>query len=475
MAHAATVQVGEIAHSPFPRSASVYALKELARRGGVAAELFGLWKIEFDRDNFLSVYVKPGARSRIRFPLASQQFWQEINAGSIRTSTASWMHPPTAAQENISDVKIPFSTREARHIGPLFALQGRDCIECAVDLPISALLTLSRFEETRSFTFDDHNRFSAFSSIAWRDGFLHRPVVDECALAFAQAVACLLPTWKPDKNHFRVLLGHDVDDVGLPFVFRSALGHALRRRSTASTFRDLLAPVLRSDTTYQHLLRKLVMISVARGLKPAIYWKSSSPGPYDRGYRLQDKRISALAKEFTNRGIEMGIHPGYQTFRSREKLSAELNAVQRWLGQRPLGGRQDYLRWNPGTWLLWESLGMAYDASVGFADHIGFRAGTCHPYRPWLISEQREANLLEVPLLAMDTTLQGYMKLNPEEALSRLQACVAKCRAVGGVFSLAWHNTTMMNAGYTRIYTRLVEELAGSESYDWRAPSNAID
>ena len=165
----------------------------------------------------------------------------------------------------------------------------------------------------------------------------------------------------------------------------------------------------------------------------------------------------------------MGAHPSYETFGSLERLRLEVTAVRELLQENNIGGRQDFLRWNPQSWVHWEALGLAYDATVGFADYVGFRAGTCYPYRPWLLSEQREAELLEIPLMAMDSTAQGYMRLSSEEALASLLECVARCRLVGGVFSLLWHNTRLIGRGYAPVYLRLIDELSGSASYDWRA------
>lgn len=136
------------------------------------------------------------------------------------------------------------------------------------------------------------------------------------------------------------------------------------------------------------------------------------------------------------------------------------------LGTRNVGGRQDFLRWTPNDWVGWESEGLLYDASVGFADFVGFRAGTAYPYRPWLLSENREARLLEIPIVAMDTTLHGYMRLDPHQALEKLRNCVARCRVVGGVFHLIWHNTKMMHPGYSKTYKTLIEELSGSKRYE---------
>jgi hypothetical protein len=135
------------------------------------------------------------------------------------------------------------------------------------------------------------------------------------------------------------------------------------------------------------------------------------------------------------------------------------------LGTRRVGGRQDFLRWDPSCWQLWEAEGLAYDASVGFADTNGFRAGTSIPYRPWLLAENREARLVEIPMTAMDSALRGYGKLEPHDALSRLRRLVERCRAVGGVFHLVWHNTTMMDRGYANVYRTLIQELAGTPGF----------
>jgi hypothetical protein len=385
------------------------------------------------------------------------------------------MHSEGELQRLVPNFKIPFSSDDRGDVGPLFTTSRNDCIQCSVDLPTSTLLTLGRFEETLPILRDRHWRFSAFSSVAWRDGFLHRPIVDEYGLALAQALSHLLPDWRPQERRLRVKLSHDVDEIGLPFLFRSTIAHTVRRGSPWATICDLLAAGMHAETACQRLLRQIVKLDIECGLDTAVYWKSSAPGCYDRGYNLKDKRNLALLCEFQSQGIEMGIHPSYQTFKSPQELHNEVVALREWLGNPMLGGRQDYLRWDPDTWSLWESCGLAYDASVGFADHIGFRAGTSHPYRPWLFNQGRESNLLEIPLIAMDSTLESYMKLRPGQAFATLGDCVARCRSVGGVFTLAWHNTMLMNRGYSRVYRTLLDELAGSDRYDWRESNYGIE
>jgi hypothetical protein len=472
MAQAATIRQRTEEAPLLSREAVRYSIKELARRAGVNAADFRHWRVEVEND-FVSVIVDSNG-GRIRFPQAPPDFRKQIQAGKFRASTAGWMSRSSQSHGLISDFKIPFSSSTTADLGPLFRVTGEATIDCAVDLLSSAFLTLSRFEETLPGGRDRYGRFSAFSSIAWRDGFLNRPIVDEYGLAFSEAIQRLLPGWQPERPRFRVKLGHDVDEIGFPFNLRGIVGHTIRRGQPGASLRDCAAPWLGIDTNYQLLLRKVIALSLQRDLKPAVYWKASAPGPHDTGYDPRHSSIRAMIDDFQSYGLEMGIHPGYETFESPEKLKAEVVTLRSALGEVRLGGRQDFLRWTPKTWEHWEACGLAYDASVGYADHVGFRAGTCQPYHPWLASQDRQAELLEIPLLAMDCTLQSYMKADADEALLHLRDCARRCREVGGVFTLVWHHTRLPHSGYARAYHTFLDELSGSEMYDGRYATNEI-
>jgi|SRR5579863_5230685 len=464
-ASSATVRSQEVPE--FPRAAAAYALKELARRAGVSADFYRTWRMEIDAAGFINVFVEPGTAKRIRFSQATPEFWQRIRAGVFRTSRASWMPRPERRSALVPDFRVPFSSIDKEEIGSLFSVMDNNCVECPVDLLASTMLTLARFEETLPSPKDEHGRFSAHSSIAWRDRFLDRPIIDEFGLALEQALSHLLPRWMPQQRRLRVKLSHDVDEIGLPFTLRGTIGHVARRGHPAWALRDLLAPLVNIETTYQRLLRRIVALSLERGITPAVYWKASAPGLNDTGYDPRQHAIRLMIEDLRTQGVELGIHPGYASYQSPDTLAAEVSALQELFGKRQLGGRQDFLRWNPQMWIEWESLGLAYDSSVGFADRIGFRAGTCYPFRPWILSEHREANLLEIPLLAMDETFYSHQKLEPAETLVRLRELLARCRAVGGVFTLLWHNTRIVHRGFLHAYQTLLDELAGTESYNW--------
>jgi len=110
-----------------------------------------------------------------------------------------------------------------------------------------------------------------------------------------------------------------------------------------------------------------------------------------------------------------------------------------------------------------------YDSTVGYPDRVGFRAGTCIPYRPWLLSQDREAQLLEIPLIVMDVTLLESMNLQRQELLNVVGRLIEKCRAVGGVFTFLCHNTTLRDPNFVQSYENILDLLASSDRFDCRS------
>ena len=298
-----------------------------------------------------------------------------------------------------------------------------------------------------------------------------RPSWTNYGLALESVVRALIPAWQSPPRHLRVKLSHDIDEIGIPYSPRDAAVQLFARRRTATGLRDLVsgvAPVMPGSLLQ---VTEICRIAESHGLRSALYWKTSGKSPHDSGYSLSDPRVAGIIAELRHRNIEMGVHPGYDTFLAPVKLREEADRCRRAIGQQQIGGRQHYLRWHPHTWAHWEQCGLAYDSTLGYADRPGFRAGTCIPYQPWLWDQNRRANLLEIPLILMDRTLTSYMRLTPDQSLAVVSSLKRRCQAVGGVLTLLWHNNCL-GRPFSAYYPRIFAELSGSENYDWRA--NAV-
>jgi len=448
-----------------------YALEELCRRAGLDVDSKRIWSIESGEDGqTLALRAGDPYFGRIEFP---------THPGEPRPELAVHKAWPIGAPAELTSVEpdfvVPFARQDSRTAEPLFAEISRGYFRCTEDLLASAVLVLSRYEELDSPRRDAHGRFEAAASMALRDGYLERPIVDEYGLALQVAMQSILPGWKPRPRRLRVKLSHDIDEIGIPFSARDVAVQLFARRSIATGLRDLVSGI--SPVTPGSLLQVMQICSLAEehGLHSALYWKASGPSPYDSGYNLADPRVAKVIAWGREHNIEMGVHPGYDTFLAPEKLRGEADRCRQAVQCQRIGGRQHYLRWCPETWAHWEQCGLAYDSSLGYADRVGFRAGTCMPYLPWLWKENRRGDLLEVPLILMDRTITSasYMGLTPEQSFATLKRLMSRCEAVGGVFTLLWHNNCL-GRPFSAYYPRIFSELAGLENYDWQADLDAM-
>jgi hypothetical protein len=454
-----------------------YAIEELARRAGVPASFYRAWKVTTEQSRTV-VNIANGRSVQITFPHASAEVLRDLAQGRIHTSRACWMKTPAEHLARlIPDFVVPFSHRvtdsSSSVIKPLFIARSADHVECTVDLPLSILLTLSRWEETIGTEHDAHGRFCSTQSVATRDNFLHRPIVDEYGLAFLQALQFIYPTWQEPARKLRVKLSHDADHIGIPFGWKQVIRHTTHYRHPGDSCRELWNLFSGAPPAELRAVQDIARLSIEKKLHSSVYWMASSPGHWDAGYDPRLPMVRDMIRWLDDNQIENGVQPGYNTFRSPEKLRKEILALREVLGDRPLGGRQHYLRWCPETWIHWETSGLSYDSTLGFADRIGFRAGTCVPYRPWLFALNRPADLQEIPLLVMDGTLLVYMKLSEEQSLARVQDVVERCSAVGGVFTLVWHNNNLLDPTYRSLYTRLLHLLDSGSTYDWKSEAIA--
>ena len=115
----------------------------------------------------------------------------------------------------------------------------------------------------------------------------------------------------------------------------------------------------------------------------------------------------------------------------------------------------------PITWNIYERVGLDYNATLGFADYVGFCCGTCHSFPVFDLKDRKHLKLYERPLIVMEGTLLGeqYMGLSKEQALEYIERLSNVCRFYNGSFSLLWHNSMLID-NYKDLYLKVVETIA---------------
>ncbi|MEW5987752.1 MAG: polysaccharide deacetylase family protein [Chloroflexota bacterium] len=454
------------------QQAADYAIRQLMSRAGADP---AAWPSPV-------VYGQPGPQPGVYVVPCAGAAWDALlqrEPMSLDWRPSAATVPPSYALPFDDPIPVLFWGEGCEAGNHPFAEKRKDgTVVFYADVVAATLFMLTRWEESVVATRDEHGRFPAAASVAYRQGFLDRPVVDEHAMILRAWLQALRPTWQPEWPRFQVQLSHDVDTLrpfdGLTAALRTFGNALLTRRSVrqaGQVGRDFLWQLLApTRTTTIQSIYTLADLSARYGLDSAFYWMAAAPSDYDEGYDVTSPLAQTVLRPLRQRGLEIGFHPGYDTLCDPDRLAREkarLESALKVAGGQPsavsLGGRQHYLRFEaPTTWRHWEQVGLVYDSTLTYPEQEGFRCGTCHPFRPFDLEQNRELALWERPLIVMDRTLQNYRQLTPEAAEARILTLAGRCQRVGGVFTLLWHNERWdeRKRPWWAMYRRVVGALA---------------
>lgn len=315
------------------------------------------------------------------------------------------------------------------------------------DLFACTFLMLTRWEETvQPEALDMHGRFPARASLAQQHGFLGRAVVHEWAALLAAVLQAAGGGVEVAQTPFRLHYSHDVDHPRLWMEWwgrgRSAFSaikqggigrglgfwakyHALAQRDPFDTFDYLMA---QSEVLGQHA---------------TFYFLGKRPRTFDCWYALESPIVRRLMDKIAVRGHLIGFHPSREAATDATRFAEELSSVRSVSPLPIVEARHHYLCFSaPRSWRFWAEHGLQIEASLGYSDAPGFRAGMCVPFPVFDVLARQTLPVLARPLLAMDVTFPIYQKATPTEMLATLRALAAPVRQFGGEFTLLWHNSS---------------------------------
>jgi hypothetical protein len=162
--------------------------------------------------------------------------------------------------------------------------------------------------------------------------------------------------------------------------------------------------------------------------------------------RDPDYRLDQLAPQLSNAakdGFSVGVHGSYRSIVEDRSLAAEAGELSKWIGQKPMGGRQHWLRFSKHEDLFAEivAAGFLADSTLGFADMVGFRNGASFAFPPYDFQRERPHDFLEIPLVVMDGNLESASRELHISPQLLAEEVLAESRKVGwGGIAALWHN-----------------------------------
>lgn len=318
-----------------------------------------------------------------------------------------------------------------------------------VDPLASIFYILSRMEEYTEHRLDEHGRFSSKYSVLSENGWLQKAMSDRWAVDFLNFLSLKVGIDNSFLiNYVEIRPSFDIDNA-YAYLYKGTI------RTNFSIVRDYLKKdkvrIIERKKVFNGSLKDpydtydYIEEIVDRGYKVNLFWLLADYAKYDKNISYKRDEFIALIQRMNQKTIS-GIHPGYRSNSYPLYVGNEKERLESILDDKVEHSRQHFLRLSISkTYSTLLSIGVKHDYSMGYADNVGFRAGTGRPFLWFDLSKNKITDLVIHPFVYMDGTLNEYLKITTTESCQLIDQLYQELKEFGGDFMFLWHNETIGN------------------------------
>lgn len=332
------------------------------------------------------------------------------------------------------------------------------------DLFGASFYLLTRYEEYLDSKLDRFGRYDPRNSLAWKRGFLYEPVVNIWIGWLRDALQRRYPGLELRRPAYRFIPTIDVDNayayLHKGFVRQvGGMARALSKADLPDFSRRLMVLLGKRPDPYD-TYNILHHIHHRFGVKPKFFFLLANYGGLDKAVPINSHHFQELILSLAQH-FEVGIHPSFSSFFDFGVLENETLTMADLTGHEVQNSRFHFVKFGlPASYQNLIKLGIKNDYSMGYPSRIGFRCGYAGEFPFFDLRLNQATDLVVHPFQVMDASLNLYMKLSPDEAVFQARSIIDKIKAVGGDFTMVWHNESLGNLngweGWSTVYEQIV-------------------
>jgi hypothetical protein len=319
------------------------------------------------------------------------------------------------------------------------------------DIFAAGFYLISRYEEYLPHVQDIHERFPAEESIAVKNGFIEKPVIDIWAYKFLELLKEKFPNYKYTNREFNLI---STIDVNVAFAYK----HKGIVRTIGGFVNDILhfrfvnfwhrlLTILKFKVDPFDTFKELIKIKNEYNVNTLFFFLIGDYTTFDKNISSSNNKFKSLMKSVADYA-KLGFHPSYFTFKNVEKLKKEKLRLENIINTPISFSRQHYLRLSiPETYQNLIDLDIVQDYTMGYHKVVGFRASTCTPFYFYDLDFEIQTPLKIIPFAFMDTTLKNFMDLTNEESIHKINELKEEVKKVNGTFTTLFHNEALSENG----------------------------
>lgn len=351
--------------------------------------------------------------------------------------------------------------------GDFVRLYSNSGKEISFDLFAASFYLISRYEEYLPHKRDKHDRFSPEQSVAYKNDFLNEPIINIWAVHLRTVLKKKYPNIEFNKRSFKYINTVDVDYAYAHIqkgVIRS-IG-AMVRDFFKGEFAEVISKIashsgVRKDPfdTFEMILN----LHKKYKLESIFFFHVGDYDVHDKSIPVSSHKLQSLIKGI-NDYADIGLHPSYASCMSLQKLRTEFSRLEKLVHQPVTKSRFHFIKVNlPQSYRQLIENGVKEDYTMGYAAKMGFRAGTCVPFRFYDLDYDEATSLMVYPFYLMEATIKYYFEEGPENAIDYFIEYIEKVKKYNGTFVSLWHNDSLSEWGHWRgwrdVYLKMMEYL----------------
>jgi hypothetical protein len=312
------------------------------------------------------------------------------------------------------------------------------------DIFAATFYLLSRYEEYLPHVKDEYGRFLAKESLAFKNGFLHQPVIDIWAYKFKSVLQAQFPDFEFPKKSYSI---QPVIDVPMAYYFRQkgllrtiggTLGDLFRFKFRQFYQRYLVLFGFQRDPydTFKWIITKQKQTK----FKFVVFFLIGDYSTYDKNINVNRKQFVSLIKSVSDY-CKVGLKASYFALEDIEVLKKEKKKMESIVNYGLEASRHSFSKLNlPESYRNLIELEVKQDFTMGYINELGFRAGTCTPFQFYDLDYEVQTPLQINAFHCIDyALLKRQSFLDKKQELERL---IQQVKQVNGTFTPVFHNYT---------------------------------
>jgi len=332
------------------------------------------------------------------------------------------------------------------------------------DIFASTFYIVSRYEEYFTTKLDNHNRFKAEDSVAFKNNFLEIPVANIWANELKKEILKKYPNLNFPIIKYSFINSIDIDVAyaykGKGFFrFFGGFIKALVQLNF-SEVKNRSNYIFKNEDIF-NTYAKILKLQTQFNTVNTYFINLGDSSKLDKNISYKKKAINKLIQQLISApNTTIGIHPSYASNLDYQKIKIEKDRLEKIINKKVAKSRQHYLMLkHPDTYQQLINFNIKHDYTMGYAGKVGFRAGICTTYPFFDILKNKEEKLLITPFQIMDGTLNHYENLSPDQATKKIKDIITVIKNNNGTFVSLWHNSSLSEVNEWKNWIKVYEDL----------------